>query len=89
MSLPQHGSLFGLSPARWSYLYGGNNELLSVTYADNSAFNFNYDGNLRLTSATDALGNIVESHSYDGQGRAITSEKQGGVNHYSLSYVKY
>src|SRR5207248_2650880 len=70
-----------------TYTYGGSNELLSVTYADNSAFNFAYDGSLRLTTVTDVLGNIVESHGYDGQGRAITSEKQGGVDHYSLSYV--
>ena len=70
-----------------SYSYGGSNQLLSVTYADNSAFNFSYDGNLRLTTVTDALGNILESHSYDGQGRAITSEKQGGVDHFSLEYV--
>ena len=70
-----------------AYTYGGGNELLSVTYADNSAFHFSHDGNFRLTTATDALGNIVESHTYDGLGRALTSEKQGGVGHYSLSYV--
>jgi YD repeat-containing protein len=57
-------------------LYGGTNELLSVTYADNSSFNFAYDGNLRLTTVTDALGNILESHTYDAQGRAITSESR-------------
>src|SRR5439155_18849737 len=70
-----------------TYAYGGSSELLSVTYADNSAFNFTYDGGLRLTMVTDALGNIVESHSYDGQGRATTSEKQVGVDHYSLNYI--
>ncbi len=70
-----------------SYTYGLRNELLSVTYADNSGFSFGYDGNNRLTSATDALGNLIESHTYDSQGRALTSEKQGGVEHYSLSYV--
>lgn len=70
-----------------TYAYGGSNELLSVTYADNSAFNFAYDGNLRLTTVTDALGNILESHSYDEQGRAITSEKHGGVDHFSVEYV--
>lgn len=70
-----------------TYTYGGGNQLLSVTYADNSAFQFAYDGNYRLTSVTDALGNIVEAHTYDGQGRAITSERQGGVEHYSLDYV--
>jgi RHS repeat-associated protein len=70
-----------------TYTYGVGSELLSVTYADNSAFNFSYDGGLRLTSVTDAMGNVVESHTYDGQGRAITSEKHGGVEHYSLSFV--
>src|SRR5215510_5509967 len=70
-----------------TYTYGGSNELLSVTYADNSAFNFSYDGNLRLITVTDALGNILEAHSYDPQGRAITSEKQNGVDHYSLDYL--
>lgn len=70
-----------------TYTYGGSRELLSVTYADNSAFSFSYDGSLRLTTVTDALGNIVESHSYDAQGRAVTSEKQGGINHYSLNYT--
>jgi RHS repeat-associated protein len=70
-----------------TYTYGGSSELLSVTYADNSAFNFTYDGSLRLTTVTDALGNVLESHTYDGLGRAITSEKQNGVDHYSLSYV--
>jgi RHS repeat-associated protein len=70
-----------------TYTYGAGHELLSVTYADNSSFNFSYDGAFRLLNVTDALSNILESHTYDAQGRAITSEKQGGVNHYSLSFV--
>lgn len=70
-----------------TYTYGGNNQLLSVTYADNSAFNFSYDGSFRLTAVTDALGNTVEAHTYDGQGRALTSERHGGVNRYTLTYV--
>jgi RHS repeat-associated protein len=70
-----------------SYTYGAGNVLLSVTYADNSALQFSYDGANRLTTVTDALGNMVESHTYDAQGRALTSEEQGGVEHYSLSYV--
>ncbi len=70
-----------------SYTYGGGHEMLSVTYADNSAFQFTYDANYRLTAVADALGNVIESHTYDGQGRASTSEKQGGVEHYSLNYL--
>lgn len=70
-----------------TYNYGLDATLLAVTYADNSGFQFSYDGAARLTSVTNAIGNVVESHNYDGQGRAITSEKQGGVEHYSLNYV--
>lgn len=70
-----------------TYAYGANSELLSVTYADNSKFNFSYDGNLRLTTVVDALGNIREAHSYDAEGRAVTSEKQGGADRYSLNYL--
>ncbi len=73
-----------------SYAYGGNNELASVTYADNSAFQFSYvsvPGGLALVTVTDALGNTVEHHEYDSQGRAITSETHNGVEAYTLNYV--
>jgi len=73
-----------------TYAYGASGQLLSVTYADNSKFQFAYttaNGNLVLATVTDALGNILENHSYDAQGRALTSEKQGGVERYSLSFV--
>lgn len=69
------------------YTYGGSGELLTVTYADNSGYQFAYDGNLRMTTVSDKLGNVLESHAYDSQGRATTSETQGGVEHYGLSYV--
>jgi RHS repeat-associated protein len=69
-----------------NYTYGSGNELLSVTYADNSGFQLSYDGGYRLTTVTDALGNTVESHAYNSSGQAVTSERQGGVDHYSLSY---
>lgn len=70
-----------------TYSYGSQRELLATTYPDSSAYHFTYDFNLQLTSVTDALGHVLESHTYDSQGRALTSEKQGGVEHYSLNYV--
>jgi RHS repeat-associated protein len=73
-----------------TYAYGSNGELLSVTYPDSSAFHFAYttaNGKLVLATVTDALGNILETHAYDSQGRAVTSEKQGGVERYTLSFV--
>ena len=73
-----------------SYSYGSNSELLSVTYPDGSAFQFAYttaNARLVLASVSDALGNILESHTYDAQGRALTSEKHGGVERVTLNYV--
>ncbi|MDQ2976022.1 MAG: Ig-like domain-containing protein, partial [Acidobacteriota bacterium] len=70
-----------------TYTYGASNELLTVTYADNSRFQFAYDGGNHLTSVSDALGNIIESHTYDSDGRGLTSERQGAVEHYTLNYV--
>lgn len=69
-----------------SYTYGASNQLLSVTYADNSQFLLTYDANLRLTAVNDALGNVLESHTYDSQGRALTSAMHGGVELYTLNY---
>jgi RHS repeat-associated protein len=73
-----------------TYSYGSNGELLSVTYPDNSAFHFAYTtahGNLLLATVTDALANIIEAHAYDSQGRAVTSERHGGAERYTLSFV--
>jgi RHS repeat-associated protein len=69
------------------YSYGAGQELLTVTYADSSGYAFAYDGSLRLTTASDKLGNVLEAHTYDAQGRATMSEKHGGVEHYTLNYV--
>jgi RHS repeat-associated protein len=70
-----------------TYGYDSAGQLLSVTYADNSAFQFSYNGSHRLLTVTDALGNILEAHTYDSFGRAITSEKHGGVERYDFNYV--
>src|SRR5213078_2287623 len=73
-----------------TYTYGTSGQLLSVTYADSSKYQFAYttaNSNLVLATVTDALGNILENHTYDSQGRAVTSEKHGGVEHYTLSFV--
>src|SRR5437870_12652968 len=70
-----------------TYSYSSDSKLIQVIYADGSGFTFAYDGNNRLTHVFDALGNVLESHDYDSQGRAVTSERQSGIEHYSLSYL--
>ena len=73
-----------------TYSYGGSQQLLTVAYADNSGYRFSYVGvpaGLALSSVTDVIGNIIEQHAYDAQGRATTSEAHGGVERYTLNYV--
>ena len=73
-----------------TYTYGGSNELLTVTYPDNSGYRFTYTGvpsGLALATVSDALGNVIEQHDYDSQGRANTSQAQAGVERYTLNYV--
>ena len=73
-----------------TYTYGGSNELSSVTYPDNSGYRFTHNvvpSGLVLATVSDALGNIIEQHDYDSQGRANTSQAQAGVERYTLNYV--
>ena len=67
------------------------NRLSSVTYADGSKFTFTYTimvNDIYLTTVKDALNNVLESHTYDSQGRALTSERAGnGTERYTLTYV--
>jgi YD repeat-containing protein len=70
-----------------TYRYDPQDELASVTYGDDSRFDFAYDANNLLTNVTDALGNILEAHTYDSNRRGLTSEGHGGVERYVLNYV--
>lgn len=72
------------------YTYGPGQELLSVTYADGSRYAFEHAvvrGRYLITAVRDRLGNVVEAHAYDAEGRATTSERHGGVERYALEYV--
>ncbi len=75
-----------------TYDYFPSSSLLqSVTYADGSKFTFEYDtttvpSKKFLKTVKDVLNNIVETHVYDSQGRATTSERHGGVEKYTLVY---
>lgn len=73
-----------------SYFYGPSLELTRVEYSDGSMYRFGYiyaSQGLVLATVKDALYNVLESHTYDGNGRALTSEKHGGVEKYTLTYV--
>jgi len=57
----------------WSYSYDANGNLVAVTAPGPSAWRtYDYAAN-RMTASHDALGNLIESHTYDSNGRAISS----------------
>lgn len=69
--------------------FPGTVVLKTVTYNDGSKYKFEYAwiaGNPYMTSVKDALDNVLEAHAYDSQGRATTSEEDGGISKYTFDY---
>jgi hypothetical protein len=57
----------------WSYSYDANGNLLTVLAPGSAVWRtYEYAAN-RMTASRDALGNLIESHSYDADGYAINS----------------
>ena len=85
------GSIADASGTIATYTHATLARLSSVTYADGSKFTFTtvFSGsNMYVGTVKDALNNVLESHTYDSQGRALTSEVAGnGTERYTLSYV--
>ena len=75
--------------ATYTHIFYGR--LSAVTYPDGSKYTFTdqFQGSaVYLTSVKDALNNVLESHTYDTQGRALTSSVAGnGTELYTLTYV--
>jgi YD repeat-containing protein len=69
-----------------SYAYDSQGRLIQVTKPDLTTLAFAYDSNSRITSVTDSAGKILESHTYDSQGRGLTSSRANGVESVTVSY---
>lgn len=71
-----------------SYSYDGQGRLTQYTKPDNTTVSFQYgDPNPTLiTTVIDANGKVLESHTYDGQGRGLTSARAGGVEAVTVTY---
>lgn len=69
-----------------SYTYDSGSHLTSVTYADGAVVNYSYDSNGLLLSATDQLGKVLESHTYDTQRRGLSSQRANGVDSVTIAY---
>lgn len=69
-----------------TYTYDTSNRLISVTENDGSTFTYEYDSNSKITAVKDANGKILEAHTYDSQGRGLTSVRANGVEAVAVSY---
>jgi YD repeat-containing protein len=63
----------GRSDLVWSYTYDSNGALLSVTPPVGGTWRTYEYGTWGMTAAYDARGNLIESHTFDTAGRAISS----------------
>jgi YD repeat-containing protein len=69
-----------------SYSYDSNSRLLQVIKPDQSTINFAYDVNSLISTVTDSQGKVLEAHTYDSQGRGLTSNRANGVDSITVSY---
>jgi YD repeat-containing protein len=69
-----------------SYAYDAQGRLIQVTKPDQTTLSFEYNTNSLITAVKDSVGKVLESHTYDSQGRGLTSSRAGGVEGVTVSY---
>ena len=71
-----------------SYAYDSQGRLTSVTRPDTTTISFEYNTQSLITAVKDSDSKVLESHTYDSQGRGLTSSRANGVEAISVSYEK-
>ena len=69
-----------------SYSYDAQGRLTQVTKPDLTTVNFTYDSSSNITAVTDTNGKVLESHTYDGSHRGLSSSRANGVQAVSITY---
>jgi YD repeat-containing protein len=69
-----------------SYAYDAQNRLSVITNPDLTTLTFGYDSHSFITSVTDINSKILESHTYDSNGRGLTSSRALGVEAVTVTY---
>lgn len=75
---------FGVS---LTYAYDSQGRLNQITMPDSSTISFQYDSNSNISAVLDSNGKILESHSYDTNGRGLTSSRANGVDALTITYA--
>lgn len=70
-----------------SYAYDSQNRLSQITKPDLTTISFRYDSNSRISAVLDSNGVVLESHTYDSNGRGLTSSRANGVDAVTISYA--
>lgn len=73
----------GLSLA---YTYDSQGRLIQVTKPDQTTVSFDYDSQSFITAVRDSEGKILESHTYDSQGRGLSSSRAQGIDALTVTY---
>ncbi|MCG2747914.1 MAG: DUF6531 domain-containing protein, partial [Desulfobulbaceae bacterium] len=72
-----------------TYGYDAESNLTSVTYADGSGFDYEYDGSHHLTAKKDKMGHVLTTWTYDAQGRATSSTARDPKETVTVNYANY
>ncbi|HWZ41996.1 MAG TPA: DUF6531 domain-containing protein [Candidatus Saccharimonadales bacterium] len=69
-----------------SYVYDAQGRLTQVTRPDSTTVSFLYDAQSNIVTVKDSDGKVLESHTYDAQGRGLTSSRANGVDSVTVTY---
>jgi YD repeat-containing protein len=69
-----------------TYAYDNQSRLSTITKPDLTTVSFQYDSNSLISAVLDSNNKVLESHTYDGQRRGLTSSRAGGVDSMSVTY---
>lgn len=69
-----------------SYSYDSQQRLTQVTKPDLTTISFTYNAQSLITAVTDFQGKVLESHTYDANGRGLSSSRANGVEAVTITY---
>jgi YD repeat-containing protein len=69
-----------------SYTYDSQSRLIQVTEPDSTTLSFQYNSQSLISKVSDSNGTTLETHTYDANGRGLTSSRANGVDAVTVTY---